>query len=69
MSDCSCFKINTQNVPRNDMGKPPTVMAIKTPWCSHERSPAPLRKAVSTIGGDQLLSCGGFVAMCPIQNR
>jgi len=69
MSDCSSFKINTREAHRHDIGKSPSVMVIKTPYCSHDRSPAPLQMAISIIDGDKLLSCGGFVAKCPIQNR
>lgn len=67
MANCPNFKQTRVNGPvMHPIGGARSQSSTLVNWCSHSATPAQERIALTTIGGDKLLTCGGDLARCQI---
>lgn len=66
MAQCPYYKVHVMTTVRNPIGQPRQAQHANVPWCAHVSSPVIHAIAVGTVGGGNLLACGGDLALCQV---
>jgi len=70
MCNCEFFRVETDFIESREVRADRALSGetVKLPWCAHQQSPV-TKSAAFSLGGANLLKCGGDLSKCQVDNR